>query len=60
MVLKALSHGHSTATIAADLGLVPGTVGVHVEAIRRKLHATFRLAAVTAAIRYGIVEGPRA
>lgn len=60
MVLKALSHGHSTATIATDLGLVPGTVRVHVEAIRRKLNATSRLGAVTAAIRYGIVEGPRA
>lgn len=59
MVLKALSRGQSTATIAAELGLVQGTVRVHVEAIRRKLNVSSRLEAVTAAIRYGIVEAPR-
>lgn len=57
-VLKALALGRSTATIATDLGLRPGTVRVHVEAIRRKFHVSSKLEAVSIAIRHGVVEVP--
>lgn len=57
-VLKALALGHGTSRIANDLGLSPATVRVHVEAIRRKFRVATRLAAVSAAIRHGIVELP--
>jgi len=59
-VLKALAMGHSTGVIAADLGLSPGTVRVHVEAIRRKFHVSTRLEAVSAAVQHHIVDVPRA
>lgn len=56
VVLRLLAQGHSTRAIAAKLGLRTGTVRVHVEAIRRKLHASTRLQAVSSAIRHHIVE----
>ena len=55
-VLKALAMGHTTGAIAIDLGLSPGTVRVHVEAIRRKFHASSRLEAVSAAVQHHIVD----
>lgn len=57
-VLKALALGRSTATIATDLGMRPGTVRVHVEAIRRKFQVSSKLEAVSIAIRHRIVEVP--
>lgn len=57
-VLKALALGRSTATIATDLGLRPGTVRVHVEAIRRKFSVSSKLEAVSIALRHRIVEIP--
>ena len=57
-VLKALALGHSTGAIATDLGLSPGTVRVHVEAIRRKFHVSTRLEAVSAAVQHHIVDVP--
>jgi DNA-binding NarL/FixJ family response regulator len=55
-VLKALALGHSTGVIAEELGLSPGTIRVHVEAIRRKFHASSRLEAVSAAVQHHIVD----
>ena len=57
-VLRALALGRSTATIATDLGLRPGTVRVHVEAIRRKFNVSSKLEAVSIALRHRIVEVP--
>ena len=55
-VLRLLANGCSTRTIAEELGMRAGTVRVHVEAIRRKFHATSRLEAVSSAIRHHVVE----
>jgi two-component system nitrate/nitrite response regulator NarL len=57
-VLRALSLGRSTGDIASELALSQGTVRVHVEAIRRKFHASSRLEAVSSAIAFHIVEVP--
>jgi two-component system, NarL family, response regulator DevR len=59
-VLRLLSLGNSTREMADTLVLREGTVRVHVEAIRRKFHASTRLEAVSTAIRHGIVEVPLA
>lgn len=57
-VLRALSQGRSTTDIASELDVSQGTVRVHVEAIRRKFHASSRLEAVSSAIAFHIVEVP--
>jgi DNA-binding NarL/FixJ family response regulator len=59
-VLKALALGRSTVGIATELDLSPGTVRVHVEAIRRKFQVSSRLEAVSTAVRHRIVEVPSA
>lgn len=55
VVLRALVEGRSTTDIAAALGVTPGTVRRHVEAIRHKLGAHSRLEAVSTALRRHIV-----
>jgi DNA-binding NarL/FixJ family response regulator len=57
-VLRLLAHGRSTRAIASELGMTPGTVRVHVEALRRKFQVSSKLEAVSAAIRHRIVEVP--
>lgn len=59
-VLRALTGGHSTQAIAAEMGIAQGTVLRHVEAIRRKFGVSTRLEAVTKAIQHHIVEPPAA
>jgi two-component system nitrate/nitrite response regulator NarL len=57
-VLRALAQGQSTGEIAGELDLRQGTVRVHIEAIRRKFHASSRLEAVSSAIAHHIIELP--
>ena len=59
-VLRSLAAGHSTRAIATELGISPGTVLRHVEAIRRKFKVHSRLEAVSEALRHHIVELPAA
>jgi DNA-binding NarL/FixJ family response regulator len=59
-VIRALAAGQSTRAIASELGISPGTVLRHVEAIRRKFNVHSRLEAVSEALRHHIVELPAA
>ncbi|MFC9691863.1 response regulator transcription factor [Kribbella sp. NPDC056951] len=54
-VLRLLSLGHSNREIAADLLLSEATVKTHLVRIYRKLGAANRAAAVTEAVRRGLV-----
>lgn len=55
-VLGELARGGDNQNIAAELGISPNTVAIHVRAICAKLHASSRLEAVAIAIRTGLVE----
>lgn len=57
-VLRRLSAGESSRSIAATLGLSTETVRTHVQAVRRKLGARSRLEAVATATRRGLIGPP--
>jgi DNA-binding NarL/FixJ family response regulator len=59
-VLRLLAFGHATRMIATELELSPGTVRVHVEALRRKFQVSSKLEAVSMAIQHRIIEIPTA
>ncbi|MFZ5442621.1 MAG: response regulator [Myxococcota bacterium] len=54
-VLQALASGASNKEIAARLGLADGTVRIHLSNIFAKLDVDDRTAAVTSALRYGLI-----
>jgi DNA-binding NarL/FixJ family response regulator len=55
-VLKLLARGLSNKEIAAQLGLVVGTVKIHVANIFSKLAVSDRTQALVAAVQRGIIE----
>jgi DNA-binding NarL/FixJ family response regulator len=55
-VLQMISNGKSNKEIGNELGIVEGTVKVHVTNILNKLHAADRTQAVTTAIKKGILN----
>ena len=59
-VLSLLVDGAAGDTIARRLAISPNTVRTHVHSILTKLQVHSRLEAVTFAVRYGIVDPPRA
>ena len=59
-VLKALVEGLSTPDICARLSITPNTLRTHVQNIMGKLHVHSKLEAVSFALRYRLVEPPRA
>ena len=56
-VLTLLAQGYSTREIAQSLSISPNTVRNHVQHILQKFQVQSRLAAVTYAIKYGLIEG---
>lgn len=52
-VLSLLIQGHSNKKIARQCGVTPNTAAFHVKGVMRKLGASNRTEAVTAAIRHG-------
>jgi two-component system NarL family response regulator len=54
-VLRRMAAGRSNKEIGSDLGIVEGTVKIHVRKILKKLDARSRLQAVTRALRQGLV-----
>jgi DNA-binding CsgD family transcriptional regulator len=58
-VLRLLATGATNKTIAAELGLRPKTVMHHNESIYRKLRVRGRAAAVSVAMRSGLLDEPR-
>jgi DNA-binding NarL/FixJ family response regulator len=59
-VLKALVEGLSTPDICARLVITPNTLRTHVQNIMGKLHVHSKLEAVSFAMRYRLVDPPRA
>ncbi len=59
-VLKALVEGLSTPDICERLVITPNTLRTHVQNIMGKLHVHSKLEAVSFALRYKLVEPPRA
>ena len=59
-VLKALVEGLSTPDICEQLEITPNTLRTHVQNIMGKLHVHSKLEAVSFAMRYRLVEPPRA
>lgn len=59
-ILRALSEGRSTNEICERLFITPNTLRTHVQNITGKLHVHSKLEAVAFALRYGLVEPPRA
>jgi DNA-binding NarL/FixJ family response regulator len=59
-VLKALVEGLSTPDICERLVITPNTLRTHVQNIMGKLHVHSKLEAVSFAMRYRLVEPPRA
>lgn len=55
-VLQMIANGRSNKEIGNELGIVEGTVKVHVTNILNKLHAADRTQAVTTAIKKGILN----
>jgi DNA-binding NarL/FixJ family response regulator len=55
-VLQAVGEGLQNKEIAAGLGITEDTVKVHIKKIFAKLHVDDRTAAVTAALRRGIIH----
>jgi len=55
-VLQMIANGKSNKEIGNELGIVEGTVKVHVTNILNKLHAADRTQAVTTAIKRGILN----
>ena len=59
-VLKALVEGLSTPSICERLVITPNTLRTHVQNIMGKLHVHSKLEAVSFALRYKLVDPPRA
>jgi DNA-binding NarL/FixJ family response regulator len=59
-VLKSLVEGLSTPDICARLVITPNTLRTHVQNIMGKLHVHSKLEAVSFAMRYRLVDPPRA
>jgi two-component system NarL family response regulator len=59
-VLKSLVEGLSTPEICTRLVITPNTLRTHVQNIMGKLHVHSKLEAVSFALRYKLVEPPRA
>ena len=59
-VLRALTEGLSTREICDRLAIAPNTLRTHVQNIMGKLHVHSKLEAVASALRYRLVEPPRA
>ena len=57
-VLRLLAAGCANKEIAADLHIAESTVKTHLESIFRKLEASDRTGAVTAALRCGLIRLP--
>ncbi len=57
-VLTLLARGHTTARVADDLVVSPHTVRTHVQNILRKLGVHSKLAAVSLALRLGLIQLP--
>jgi len=59
-VLRALTEGLSTPEICERLFIAPNTLRTHVQNIMGKLHVHSKLEAVSFALRYRLVDPPRA
>jgi DNA-binding NarL/FixJ family response regulator len=59
-VLRSLAEGLATPDICERLFISRNTLRTHVQNIRLKLHVHSKLEAVTVALRYRIIESPRA
>ena len=59
-VLRALTEGLSTPQICERLSITPNTLRTHVQNVMGKLHVHSKLEAVAFALRYRLVEPPRA
>jgi DNA-binding NarL/FixJ family response regulator len=59
-VLRALVEGLSTPDICSRLVITPNTLRTHVQNIMGKLHVHSKLEAVSFALRYKLVDPPRA
>ncbi len=54
-ILRAIAKGHTTKRMAKDLGLAPPSIETHLHNIFRKLNATNRGEAVSAAMKVGLI-----
>src|ERR1700682_2606000 len=54
-ILRAIAKGHTTKRMAADLGLAAPSIETHLHNIFRKLNATNRGEAVSAALKVGLI-----
>jgi DNA-binding NarL/FixJ family response regulator len=54
-ILRAIAKGHTTKRIAADLGLAAPSIETHLHNVFRKLSATNRGEAVSAALKVGLI-----
>jgi DNA-binding NarL/FixJ family response regulator len=54
-VLRAVAKGHTTKRIASDLGLAAPSIETHLHNIFKKMNATNRGEAVSAALRLGLI-----
>ena len=54
-VLRGIGKGHTTKRIASDLGLAPPSIETHLHNLFRKLDATNRGEAVSAALKVGLI-----
>jgi DNA-binding NarL/FixJ family response regulator len=59
-VLRALAEGLSTPEVCTHLDISRNTLRTHVQNIMAKLHVHSKLEAVTAGLRLGIIDPPRA
>jgi DNA-binding NarL/FixJ family response regulator len=54
-ILRAIAKGHTTKRMAADLGIAAPSIETHLHNIFRKLNATNRGEAVSAALKVGLI-----
>lgn len=54
-ILRAIAKGHTTKRMAADLGLAAPSIETHLHNLFRKLNATNRGEAVSAALKVGLI-----
>ena len=54
-VLRGVAKGHTTKALAKDLGLAPSSIETHLRNIFKKLSASNRGEAVSAALRFGLI-----